>query len=189
MKKKEPEVTEKWSKKYKDSIDCNNPKGFSQKSHCQGKKKETKESMTADASGSFESSFSTNKKTKPIKKIHNLNTDIDEATVADGSMAYDVPFGDGSKNPLKIDGQKSIKNSRAVRDKNFPKYGGPKGVYIQVKEKCKKYPYCNQGDMNALELLESNELKNSMILISESYGIPLKEIKKLVINEINNIFI
>ena len=28
----------KWSKKYKDSIDCNNPKGFSQKAHCQGKK-------------------------------------------------------------------------------------------------------------------------------------------------------
>ena len=30
---------EGWSKKYKDSIDCNNPKGFSQKAHCQGKKK------------------------------------------------------------------------------------------------------------------------------------------------------
>lgn len=32
-------LEEKWSKKYKDSIDCNNPKGFSQKAHCQGKKK------------------------------------------------------------------------------------------------------------------------------------------------------
>ena len=32
---------EGWSKKYKDSIDCNNPKGFSQKAHCQGKKEET----------------------------------------------------------------------------------------------------------------------------------------------------
>ena len=28
-----------WSKKYKRSIDCNNPKGFSQKAHCAGKKK------------------------------------------------------------------------------------------------------------------------------------------------------
>jgi hypothetical protein len=28
-----------WSKKYKDSIDCSNPKGFSQKAHCAGKKK------------------------------------------------------------------------------------------------------------------------------------------------------
>jgi hypothetical protein len=24
----------KWSKKYKDSINCNHPKGFSQKQHC-----------------------------------------------------------------------------------------------------------------------------------------------------------
>ena len=30
---------EDWSEKYKSSIDCNNPKGFSQKAHCAGKKK------------------------------------------------------------------------------------------------------------------------------------------------------
>ena len=29
-----------WSKKYKRSIDCNNPKGFSQKAHCGWKKEE-----------------------------------------------------------------------------------------------------------------------------------------------------
>ena len=39
----EEEVEEKWSEKYKNSIDCNNPKGFSQKAHCQGKKKDAKE--------------------------------------------------------------------------------------------------------------------------------------------------
>jgi hypothetical protein len=33
------ELLEKWSKKYKKSIDCKNPKGFSQKAHCAGKKK------------------------------------------------------------------------------------------------------------------------------------------------------
>lgn len=32
-------IEEKWSEKYKRSIDCKNPKGFSQKAHCQGKKK------------------------------------------------------------------------------------------------------------------------------------------------------
>lgn len=37
------QVTEEWSKKYKDSIDCNNPKGFSQKAHCLGRKKSLKE--------------------------------------------------------------------------------------------------------------------------------------------------
>ena len=33
----------KWSDKYKKSIDCDNPKGFSQKAHCAGKKKSFKE--------------------------------------------------------------------------------------------------------------------------------------------------
>ena len=32
-------MSEKWSKKYKQSIDCDNPKGFSQRAHCQGRKK------------------------------------------------------------------------------------------------------------------------------------------------------
>lgn len=32
-------ITEKWSQKYKKSINCKNPKGFSQRAHCQGRKK------------------------------------------------------------------------------------------------------------------------------------------------------
>jgi len=38
-KKKKKKMNEGWSDKYKQSIDCDNPKGFSQKAHCQGKKK------------------------------------------------------------------------------------------------------------------------------------------------------
>jgi hypothetical protein len=32
-------LSESWSQKYKSSIDCSHPKGFSQKAHCAGKKK------------------------------------------------------------------------------------------------------------------------------------------------------
>ena len=32
-------LKEKWSAKYKRSINCNNPRGFSQRAHCQGRKK------------------------------------------------------------------------------------------------------------------------------------------------------
>jgi hypothetical protein len=38
-------ITEKWSAKYKRSINCNNPKGFSQRAHCQGRKKKTEENF------------------------------------------------------------------------------------------------------------------------------------------------
>lgn len=39
-----------WSKKYKKSIDCSNPKGFSQKAHCAGRKKrnETKKTINTE---------------------------------------------------------------------------------------------------------------------------------------------
>lgn len=36
-------ITEAWSEKYKRSINCSNPKGFSQRAHCQGKKKTSEE--------------------------------------------------------------------------------------------------------------------------------------------------
>ena len=36
---KDDKVKEAWSEKYKSSINCNNPKGFSQKAHCAGRKK------------------------------------------------------------------------------------------------------------------------------------------------------
>jgi hypothetical protein len=53
----EDSLEEKWSQKYKSSINCSNPKGFSQKAHCDGKNKNeeaagvgiiTKQNTTAD---------------------------------------------------------------------------------------------------------------------------------------------
>ena len=49
----EKELDEKWSEKYKKSIDCSNPKGFSQKAHCQGKKKHMKKENTEIEKGEF----------------------------------------------------------------------------------------------------------------------------------------
>ena len=49
---KEEEMEEDWSQKYKSSIDCDNPKGFSQKAHCAGKKKD--ESVNEDLRNWFD---------------------------------------------------------------------------------------------------------------------------------------
>lgn len=183
---KEEDVSEKWSQKYKDSIDCNNPKGFSQKAHCQGKlKRDTKESMGADSSGSFEAPLKSAPIVKrKINKIHNFESDLDEATDSGSSGQYDASFSSGRSNPLKINGPDSIKTSRAVKDKNFPKYGGPGGVFVKVKEKCKKYPYCNQGDIKSLEFFEKEGLVESAKNVSNKTGIPYKIVEKLILNEI-----
>ena len=39
-------IDEKWTKKYKKSIDCSNPKGFSQRAHCAGRRKRKRGGQT-----------------------------------------------------------------------------------------------------------------------------------------------
>jgi hypothetical protein len=39
IKRTAPQVTESWSQKYKKSINCDNPQGFSQRAHCAARKK------------------------------------------------------------------------------------------------------------------------------------------------------
>jgi hypothetical protein len=51
MKDKTKDMRESWSDKYKKSINCSNPKGFSQKAHCQGRKKRMKEDAPVNAVG------------------------------------------------------------------------------------------------------------------------------------------
>lgn len=156
---------------------------------------ETKEQTTSDASGSFAPALDMD--TKVITKVPNLNLkeeeEFTEATDSSSSGAFDVPlFGTspkGRRDPLKIDGPKSIGNSRAVKDKKFPKWGGPNAVFVKIKEKCKKFPYCNQGDINAIELLEIEELKESILETSKEMGLPYKEVENIVLNEIKKIFI
>ena len=166
------------------------------------KKKETKEQTCADSSGAFEAPLSGGVILKrDIHKLKNLpNTKtyqsneedtIKESATADISAAssYDVPlFGvhpkGGRKNPLKIDGPESIYKGRAVKDKKFPKFGGPGGVFVKIKEKCKKFPYCNQGDINAIEVI-----REAIDSTSKKYGISVEEMEKIVINEITKIFI
>ena len=71
----EEEVEEKWSEKYKNSIDCNNPKGFSQKAHCQGKKKESKEEVEKEVDEDLRESFVTqrNKITEMFQRFNKYN--------------------------------------------------------------------------------------------------------------------
>ena len=164
------------------------------------KKKEEVKETGADSSGSFSGPlFGKSKVVKrPISSIPNLNLseeeEIKEVTAGDAGQ-FDVPaFGKttkgGRKNPLKIDGPKSIYKGRAVTDKNFPKWGGPNSVFVKIKEKCKKYPYCNQGDTGAIEFIhEDDELQESIKEISKKYGILHKDVENIVLNEINKIFI
>jgi hypothetical protein len=151
------------------------------------KEVETKEQTMAASSGAFVAPLTTTTKKETKEQ------EFTEATSASSSGAYDVPlFGTspkGRKDPLKIDGVKSIGQSRAVKDKKFPKWGGPDSVFVKVKEKCKKYPYCNEGP-GAIELVhEDEEIRKAIEETSKNYGIPYKDVENIVLKEINKIFI
>jgi hypothetical protein len=131
----------------------------------------------------------------PNANLHENEEEIEEATDSSSSGAFDVPaFGKttkgGRRDPLKIDGPDSIYKGRAVKDKKFPKWGGPGGVFVKVKDKCKKFPYCNQGNTGALEFIkEDKEIQDAINEVSKNTGIPKNEIQKIVLNEIKQIFI
>ena len=165
------------------------------------KKKEEVKETGADSSGSFEgSAFGGDGDVikRKISKIPNFEPneqELGEVTDSSSSGAFDVPaFGKstsgGRKDPLKIDGPDSIYKGRAVKDKNFPKWGGPDSVFVKVKEKCKKFPYCNQGNTGAIEYInEDKEIQQIINEISKTYGLPRKQVENIVLNEIKDIFI
>jgi hypothetical protein len=223
----ENEIDEKWSKKYKDSIDCKNPKGFSQKAHCQGKNKktETDESTGSGSAGGFSAPlFSTTKqemqekcwpgyqqkgmkkkggrmvpncvnesvkeKEKDNKKKYldiedmipelrkklNKGTRLDkdtkkvEATEATGS-------GSSGQYSTTAAWAKST-NKKDWMGKSKPQIPG--GKFVQVKKKCKKFPYCNQGDIKALKIYENETVKKAIKNISEKHNISENVIKTII---------
>jgi hypothetical protein len=183
---------------HKENVEFNE-KEFSRMSGLKSGKKDIDET-DASSSGSFEGPAFGSMVKRKIHTIPNANLneneeELEEAMDASSSGQFDVPaFGKttkgGRKDPLKIDGPDSIYKGRAVKDKNFPKWGGPGGVFVKIKDKCKKFPYCNQGNTGALEFIkEDKEIQDAINEVSKNTGIPKNEIQKIVLNEIKQIFI
>jgi len=274
----EDEMEEDWSEKYKKSIDCNNPKGFSQRAHCQGRKKKMKENITeaertliarlkdlarkhvkgdskdanrkekiqkmfdmlvkqlhkgtkvemehdmgkeeaqkialdhleefpdyytrlkkaeaAEATGSgsaggFEAPlFSEPKKLdsmfkseQPKKKVKGgfvndetpKKVEATEATSSSSVGAYDAPgFED-----VKMKGNHERGSGRSYNNTQIPG-----GKFVKVKEKCKKFPYCNQGDIKALKIWENKMLQKVITDISKKQNISESVIKNIIAYEL-----
>ena len=168
--KNKKEVGEKWSEKYKKSIDCKNPKGFSQKAHCQGrKKKENKEATGAGSAGGYSAPLFGDMKETKKKKI-----ETKEATGASSSGSYVTPAA-WAKSQSKKDWRGASKTQI------------PGGKFVQVKKKCTKFPYCNQGDIKALKLFDNKLVESVIKTLSKKYQISENFIKNIVIKEYRQI--
>jgi hypothetical protein len=185
---KENEMDEKWSEKYKKSIDCNNPKGFSQRAHCQGrKKKENKEATGAGSAGGYsaplfgkemkERDDFTNYHISPKGKVSKdgdvKKMETKEATGAGSSGSYETTAA-WSKSMNKKDWRGASKTQI------------PGGKFVQVKKKCTKFPYCNQGDIKALKIFENETLQRVIKNLSIKHNLSEDIIKSVILTEIKN---
>jgi ribosomal protein L34E len=130
-----------------------------------GKKEENKEAMsTGGMSGTFEPAISFNTKKVETK----------EAT-STGFGIYDAPgFED-----VKMRG-----NHTRGRGRSFKKTQLPGGKFVEVKKKCKRFPYCNQGDINALRIFENENIKSTIKKMSMKYGLSEDYIQEIILKEI-----
>jgi len=129
-----------------------------------GKKEENKEAMsTGGGVGAFEG---------PLKG------EFKEATSSGAGVgAYDAPgFQD-----VKMKG-----NTPKGKGSSWRKTQLPGGKFVQVKEKCKKFPYCNQGDIKALKIWNESTVEKVIEHMSKKYGLTENQIREIISKEFNS---
>lgn len=59
----------------------------------------------------------------------------------------------------------------------------PGGGFVKVKKKCTRFPYCNQGDINALKITKNESVKEAIKNVSNKTGISEKVITNILEHE------
>jgi hypothetical protein len=175
---KKEEVTEKWSEKYKKSINCNSPKGFSQKAHCQGRKKHLKENF--ENPEIFKSSIEKNLKeyTSNYEWLDSVDAEFTTLGRSGGWIKqqdvplcmYTVKF-NGDKTPSYEQQKALFEDISFVHSMYFPVEDGKPTCYFSTKA---EYP---SGDIKSFPSLRTmSENKEESKLIDGKYD--LDKIKK-----------
>jgi hypothetical protein len=62
----------------------------------------------------------------------------------------------------------------------------PGGGFVKVKKKCTKFPYCNQGDINALKITKNESVKEAIKNVAKNMGVSENVIKTILEHEYEN---
>jgi len=144
------------------------------------KKEENKEATDTASGGGYTMPFLSSGPEKTITKGDLVKTvrerkeqkiETKEATTSSSSGQYNQPA-IWAKSMSK-------KHWKGASTKYMP---GAKRV--QVKKQCKKFPYCNQGDIKALRIFENESVQNAIDSVSSNYGIDKNFISKIVFEQI-----
>ena len=175
-------IEEKWSEKYKKSIDCNNPKGFSQKAHCQGRKKvKEEEEKPIEETTTFGSVFPGG------------NFPVVPAFAAKKGQwrTAKKPIWKGGKIVQRVENSGVL---NPVNEANTVKYN-PQGKIVKIKKKCTKFPYCSQGAVdNPLNISDKvtepgtyvEQLMKNIHEVALETGKTFDEVYQIVKKNLNN---
>jgi len=97
-----------------------------------------------------------------------------EATSSSSSGQYDT----NSFQDIKMKG-----NTPKGKGRSWRKTQLPGGSFVQVKKKCKRFPYCNQGDIKALNIWNESTTEKVIETMSKKYGLTENEIKEIISKE------
>lgn len=133
------------------------------------KESEMEEATTAASAGAYVAPMGFDPRFAGKKK---KKEEFDEATTAASSGSYETP-------------QMWAKDEKNWRGKAKTQWPG--GKFVKIKDKCKTFPYCNQGDINALELTDNKMVKAAIKEAAHKTGKDKKYVKELVKKEMEEI--
>ena len=152
------------------------------------KKSEEKEATGSGSAGGFEAPLFSGTKGDIIKRVKTVREQLETTEMAEEGedvVKAETKEATGSASSGQYS-QPSIW-AKSMSKKNFRGYSKtqiPGGKFVQVKEKCKKFPYCNQGDITALKIFENDSVQNAIESVSDRYGLDKEYISEIVFQQI-----
>ena len=151
-----------------------------------GNKEETKE-QGAVAAGGYASPLFTSKEMKEEEYCDSCDR-VKSKCVCNKPKKIETKEGASTTSSGQYSGPKIWAKSTKKKDWGpSRKTQLPGGKFVQVRKKCKKFPYCNQGDINALKIFENEGLRKVITNISESYGLTENYIRNIIYLEMEKL--
>lgn len=150
------------------------------------KKEESKEATgTGGGYGYSSPAFSMWSDDDKAKSEYKTKKDIEkieatEATTSASIGAYDA----NSFQNVNMKG-----NTTKGQGRSWKKSQIPGGEFVSIKKECKTFPYCNQGDINAIKRskrAKKNAMYEAIRNVSSKTGLTEEEIKNILINHLGN---
>jgi len=148
-------------------------------------KKETDEATGSGSSGAFEAPLFGGE-TEFAKKSDSETPKLDEG-IAVGAMGLDKVEAKEATGSGSVGGYSSPAMwAKSTKKKDWGpsrKTQIPGGGFVKVKKKCTKFPYCNQGDINALKITKNESVKEAIKNVAKNMGISENVIKTILEHE------